>query len=162
MQVIGDLWVEQDVPGSDQLRDFEQNYLTKVGSTSDMYVTPEIVASFPRAQRAAGEALMGVKGWPVAWTWTMRREVTPDEREGLIADDQIWLEGDTRDPVDDIQIADQENDPMRELYTGHLTLPDKKREHPEEPKSGEEIDSKQIEDGQFQIPDGYKPAPSGN
>lgn len=137
-RLLCDLWVAQGVPGQGELRSFSQTYMDKLHATSGMAGMKLMAASFPISFGRAFEAIKGIPGTPVEWTWTVERALSSAEAADLKQDVIIQEEG----GEDELQVQAREgaydsNQP-RNLQTPSPDAPTKKPSRDEAARGGSE------------------------
>jgi hypothetical protein len=112
-----DLWVVLDVPGAGEMRDFAQSYMDKLGAMSGMAGMRTMADAFPKCFARAFEAIKGIPGTPVEWTWTVERALSAAEAEDLKQDVSIMEEGGEDALLDQARQGQHDNADPRNLQT---------------------------------------------
>lgn len=81
--IVWDLWLADEVPGSGEMRAFDRMKAHKLGTPSEIDPLEAVGKSFTKSVKQAMLALREVHGDPVAWTWTLRTALSPEERAAL-------------------------------------------------------------------------------
>ncbi len=138
VRLVCDLWVALGVPAQGELREFSQAYMDKLEAVNGMAGMQLLAACFPKSFARAFEAIKGIPGTPVEWTWSVERALSGVDAADLKQDIQIQEEG----GEDELQVQAREgaydkNEP-KNLETRSPDAPAKAPGRAEAPRGGSE------------------------
>ena len=182
-EVVWDLWLSGNVPGQDEMRTFSDAYRARMGLANEVAPLWGFAGAYAKSFAKAIEALKELDGYPVRWSWSVRTELSPEEKAAFADEARTQAEG-----ADDHVLAEQAGKAEEETDLQNTDRPrdteraeTKKTPRPVEPEGTEELHPvPEVETGMmvqmrasstlekvdvggvaaatFELPSGYQPA----
>jgi hypothetical protein len=141
-EVVMDLWMATNIPGTEEIRGFETARASRLGLASETFpALAGLAGGFQRSMEKIRDAYATLPGYPVRWTWTVRTDLSSQDRAALADAAKLQEEGaDPNQMEEETEDAADLADPLAGVATrSPESARDKNLPHPIELAAGENL-----------------------
>ena len=137
-EVVLDLWMAPGVPGQEEMRAFAAARSNRLALASELFPLEGLAGGYERSMQKIRAAYDKLPGYPVEWEWTIRTDLSAEDRAALAETAKLQEEGADSSQMEEMARPEGPlTDPLAQVQTrSPEAATDKDKLRPLEPNAG--------------------------